>query len=635
MIIPVSANISYKNIPLYFSSNSHLSHEERRINKRINIDRAKGKTPYDCHFDVRRIKKIKANHRLHIENFLCSDSFKNRLRGCEIKQLFENINDETAEFVLPFLSYQKKYNKRNGSNLEILGHVDNALFAVNQENKPAIPKILLFGEKNNIPLRELSYVIQATKKKNINYLDTFLNKEYSHLKLIDKNLSIKDFSDILSNINNKNFNLYRTITTNKKDFSIGEIKVLTAIKNLQQYKGITNVNQLTINQQRKLLNNILTKCNQLIINKSPFIENNYPIIPITQEKYNVVLTSLFKNLKVTPTEPNVLNWYEMMQLSEKKKDTAKEIAFQYRKTKLEDLHNQPQNYSEMKVYEEYKNLVEHYINKYKTTSFVFPQTKIPTADKISPLHEMRSGNISNKVIRINEYTNFQQLGFDKGVTYNNFYAIAHSFCNNEFNKLNYTNKLLNLDIFENLNTKNVISASFIDAQNHRTFRKYGVILDVPNENILGGYYRDFASEFNKTDRMFIYRYVNGNKKNFIDYYAKQFREHLDYDKNQYIEFLTKTQNCKTLEDFEKTLDKNTFAKYLEFIKNIERRGAPNPSRKYNEIFIKGGKPSAVYAYNSTYTELPTEFKQYAQDKNIPIILFDDTRIIEPEPKIWF
>ena len=88
---------------------------------------------------------------------------------------------------------------------------------------------------------------------------------------------------------------------------------------------------------------------------------------------------------------------------------------------------------------------------------------------------------------------------------------------------------------------------------------------------------------------------------------------------EYIKYIEKIQGCKSLTDIEKVDD--NFAKALrevfEEMESTKRRGG----RQYNEMLVSRPKIQGVFAYDKPYEAIPEFLRKYAQDNDLPIIIF--------------
>ena len=88
---------------------------------------------------------------------------------------------------------------------------------------------------------------------------------------------------------------------------------------------------------------------------------------------------------------------------------------------------------------------------------------------------------------------------------------------------------------------------------------------------------------------------------------------------EYIKLMEKIQSCKSITDIEK-VDKN-FADNLQQIFGEMDAGKRRGGRQYNEMLVTRPKIQAVFAYDSDYNKIPKFLRKYAQDNDLPIIIF--------------
>ena len=117
--------------------------------------------------------------------------------------------------------------------------------------------------------------------------------------------------------------------------------------------------------------------------------------------------------------------------------------------------------------------------------------------------------------------------------------------------------------------------------------------------------RKYVYEDNQYRPMDIYRYadLNGKPLSPEEYYQK----------------LSQIQDCSSITDIEK-VDKD-FAEVLLDVFNDMHKGKRRGGRNYNEILVSRPKIQGVFAYNEDYEKIPAFLRQFAQDNNLPIIIF--------------
>ena len=87
----------------------------------------------------------------------------------------------------------------------------------------------------------------------------------------------------------------------------------------------------------------------------------------------------------------------------------------------------------------------------------------------------------------------------------------------------------------------------------------------------------------------------------------------------HLEIIKKLEGCKSITDIEKS-NKKFADVMLEIFKTIHF-GERKYNRQYNEILISRPKIQGVFSYGQSYENIPLFLRKYAQDNDLPIIMF--------------
>lgn len=271
--------------------------------------------------------------------------------------------------------------------------------------------------------------------------------------------------------------------------------------------------------------------------------------------------------------------------------------------------------------------VDGYLKRIHETQIVLPQTEIPKASKLTGATEKTANGIKNKVIYMDQAPDdLSTLGFAKGTTKDNWRALVHA--------LDHEDQMSKFNTFSVIDTEALLSTSYIDSKNYRVFRKQGFILDVNSNDIHAGYYRDFGTGYSKDIELLKSDYLfqgkrkldtqnqnvwSGDRTEYRDYISGLVKKKMNINDAEYVKLMEKIQSCKSITDIEK-VDKN-FADNLQQIFGEMDAGKRRGGRQYNEMLVTRPKIQAVFAYDSDYNKIPKFLRKYAQDNDLPIIIF--------------
>lgn len=271
--------------------------------------------------------------------------------------------------------------------------------------------------------------------------------------------------------------------------------------------------------------------------------------------------------------------------------------------------------------------VDKYIKRIHETQIILPQTVIPKASEIKDGVIKEANGIKNTVIYMNDAADdLTQYGFSQGTTKGNWRGLVHA--------LEREDQMQKFNTFSIIDTEALLSTSYIDTKGYKVFRKQGLILDVNPNDIHAGYCSDFGTGYGKSIELLKSDYLfNGLRKSknleknawrsdrskYRDYISGLIKHKMGITDEEYIKYIEKIQGCKSLTDIEKVDD--NFAKALrevfEEMESTKRRG----DRQYNEMLVSRPKIQGVFAYDKPYEAIPEFLRKYAQDNDLPIIIF--------------
>lgn len=280
-----------------------------------------------------------------------------------------------------------------------------------------------------------------------------------------------------------------------------------------------------------------------------------------------------------------------------------------------------------KTLDEMSATVDKYLKRIHESQIVLPQTVIPKASEIKNGVIKEADGIKNTVIYMDKADdNLELLGFEKGTTKDNWRALVHA--------LEQEEQMQKFNTFSTIDTEALLSTSYIDPKSYKVFRKQGLILDVNPNDIHAGYCTDFGSGYEKSIELLKSDYLfNGQRKTngvekgarrrdrteYRDYIPNLIKSKMNINDDEYSKLIEKIQGCKSLTDIEKV--DSDFAKALKEtfseMESKKRRGG----RQYNEMLISRPKIQGVFAYDKPYHKIPEFLRKYAQENDLPIIIF--------------
>lgn len=283
--------------------------------------------------------------------------------------------------------------------------------------------------------------------------------------------------------------------------------------------------------------------------------------------------------------------------------------------------------------------VEKYLDRIHSTQIIMPQAKIPQASKIKKGVQKAADGITNTVIYMDKLDDdLSKYGFESGTTKGNWRALAHAIARDDKGKADF-GKLSTTSLIE---SDAVLSVSYINPKDYRTYYKQGLLLDTNPSDILAGYCKDFGSGYGKNtdlikaDYLFagqrkcnIKGWFRRDRTEFRDYISHCIKEELGVeiargkkvpmDDKDYIELMKSVSGCKSTTDIRKV--NPSLADALEKVFNSMETGKRHGGRQYNEMLVCHPRIKAVYTYGQSYENIPKFLRKYAQENNLPIIIF--------------
>lgn len=324
------------------------------------------------------------------------------------------------------------------------------------------------------------------------------------------------------------------------------------------------------------------------------------------------------------------DWLEKLNATDKENSQiiAQDIAFETRHSNTFELSkilceaNLSDKKFSTKQMEEQSERIDFYLNKLQENQIFLPQTKIPNASEMKNCKIMNANGITNTVLYINQIDNdLSKYGFEAGTTVENWQGLVHG--------LDSEQQLQTFTTFSLIDSEALLSSSYMNPREYKVFRKQGIILDVNPNDIHAGYHKDFGSGFKKDIEELKRLYLFGKRKNASTYERDRYqyrtyipnliKKSLDISNKEYVEIIKKLEGCRSITDIEKS-NKKFADVMLEIFKTIHF-GERKYNRQYNEILISRPKIQGVFSYGQSYENIPIFLRKYAQDNDLPIIMF--------------
>lgn len=278
--------------------------------------------------------------------------------------------------------------------------------------------------------------------------------------------------------------------------------------------------------------------------------------------------------------------------------------------------------------------IQKEVDNVVNTTIMLPQTRVPKASELINVPNIELGitqKTKNKIIELNEDSNLESIGFDKGANGQNSYFVIHAINKNMdkllidamayFKAIPDTNYKINNIIYDSKLKQGVYSASYISAKDNNIFQrqKTGFIFDVDPANIAVISNSDLGSGFSKTEPNFIRTINDSKRKKFSECIKNEMRarNYQDID-NFYLSLYGKDRN-KAINE----MDPNTASVFQDVICNKIMQQNKNDyafaDTNNNELMVRAPKVTAIFAKDIKADDISYELRKYAQDNDLPII----------------
>ena len=271
-------------------------------------------------------------------------------------------------------------------------------------------------------------------------------------------------------------------------------------------------------------------------------------------------------------------------------------------------------------FDEMSAYVDKYLENIHNTQIILPQTRIPKASAIKNGVQKTADGVTNTVLYMDDIKgDMSKYGFKKGTTKENWRGLVHA--------LDDKNQMSKFDTFSLIDSDALLSTSYIDANNYKVFRKQGFVLDVDYNDIHAGYYKDFGTgckkdiELLKSDYLF-----HGDRKSFDDrtkyrkYISSLIKKEMGITNDtEYTNMVKQIQSAKSITEIREINPK--LADALDNVFSSMEAGKRRGDRQYNEMLASRPKIQAVFGYDKEYESIPKFLREYAQDNDIPILIF--------------
>lgn len=274
--------------------------------------------------------------------------------------------------------------------------------------------------------------------------------------------------------------------------------------------------------------------------------------------------------------------------------------------------------SNQQVLKEASIVVAGHVKDIQETAIPLPQTQLPKASELKVdgqvIRSMNIDGTKNKVIYLNKNINLSKaLGIHSDTE--DFSVLVHG--------LDSEKNALIFQFLNEIDSDNLLSTSYVnlDKGNWKVFRQQGFILDVESDNIHAAYFKDFGSGDGKDVRDLLSNYLfGGYRKPQRDYISNLIKQKLNISDDAYRDLYEQIKN----KPFEQIKEEFPFvALAIKEIFMDMQGGEYTYGRNYNEILITRPRIQGVFAYDKSITQVPKFLREYAQNHDIPIIIFED------------
>jgi len=320
------------------------------------------------------------------------------------------------------------------------------------------------------------------------------------------------------------------------------------------------------------------------------------------------------------------------------------------------------------------------IDRIHSSSIFLPQTAIPKASQLRNIETSAistvEGITNNKIVHLTDSADLPSMGFASTATPQNFRALVHV--------INPENKgfIQMLDSATQEGSNGVFSTSYVTKDKVATlfnddgFSNSGIIFNADQNNIAAAYPQDMDSGRMKsvTDIM-NYLFVNkpehevtylkmlaekGNESSIFaklqstlqgatkfedienefqrdniktlferrlrhrNYLASKVKESLHFSDEEYIKLMREISQYQSVDEIKKPQVKKAITEAADSLmnyKNAPDHDEPLFDYTWNEAVAYAPKPQAVFAKSCNPEEIPFELRKYAQDHDLPIVMF--------------
>ena len=410
--------------------------------------------------------------------------------------------------------------------------------------------------------------------------------------------------------------IYQAIPELRSSNMIESLQVLTEIGKNPKFKALE--------QEDKNIITVATLLKNLSNNTQ---EASFDAFYIMQ-RFNLSEDKQLKIYELIKTS----GWHEQLANTDDEniEKIAQDIAFETRHSNTFEL-SKILCEAELKAYNKIQSLdkmkgfakkIDSYLKKLQETQIFLPQTQIPKASEMKNCQTLTFDGVTNTVLYINKADKpLPEYGFEEGTTLENWQGLVHG--------LDTEQQLQIFTTFSLIDSEALLSSSYMNPREYKVFRKQGLILDVNPNDIHAGYFKDFGSGFKKdieglkrhylfNDKQESSKYER-NKSQYRTYIPNLIKHYLNYSDEDYLKTIKNLQGCKSITDVERK--NKEFAQTLLGLFETIHFGERKYNRQYNEILISRPKIQGVFSYGQKCEDIPLFLRKYAQDNDLPIIIF--------------
>lgn len=322
--------------------------------------------------------------------------------------------------------------------------------------------------------------------------------------------------------------------------------------------------------------------------------------------------------------------------------------------------------------------INNNVNYIQSSSIFLPQTRIPKASELNDVKDTsissNDGTTNNKIVYLSDKTDLAGLGFDKDTTPASFRALAHIINPENKGFIQILNKLKE-DPNIVLSTSYLSKDSFNIVFNNENFSTIGIVFQTDQNNIAAAYPQDMDSgRFKSLIDFKEYLFVNKDNKeeSFLHLLAEKAKESAIYSKftgnltdikkisdikdetvQNILETLFKRRNLQRhffasrVKESLKLSDSEYITKMGEIahlsspsqikdekLKNsiietsnllMDYHNAPDYKEclgdyTWNEALLCSPYPRAIITKNCKAEDIPFEFRKFAENNDLPIII---------------